>query len=243
MTIVGGALHRYLTAHNEEPKVSLVAGAPVNVRTAEQVGAGGNVVSMMSLSFCSHIQDPVQRMKEVHRLAVESKAYHNAVGATMMSDIGESLPASLMVLGSKAASAANLLARVEPVFNTIVTNVPGPQVPLYMGGAKLVRNLGAGPITDGMGLFQVVASYDGQISVCYQACREMMSDPALYEQCLYESYEELRSAALGLKKTKKPSPKKSNRKVSKKTAKTTAKKSSSTRKKAVNKKKAEAASS
>lgn len=202
LTVVGGGLQRYLVAKNERPEKSLVAGAPVNVRSDAQKDTGGNRVSMMSVSFCSDVEDPLQRLHDVHAGAVGSKAYHNAVGANLMVDLGESLPASLVVLAGRAASAAGLVANMRPIFNTVVTNVPGPQVPLYMGGAKLVRSLGAGPCMDSLGLFHPVTSYNGMISIAFQACREMMPDPEFYAQCLRQSFRELKRATLPATKTK-----------------------------------------
>lgn len=109
----------------------------------------------------------------------------------MMSDVSNSLPSHIAALGFRAASAAGLLSGMKPIFNTIVTNVPGPQVALYMGGARLVRNLGTGPCMDNMGLFHPVTSYDGMIEISFQSCREMMPDPQFYEQCLRDSFVEL----------------------------------------------------
>ncbi|MGI9287261.1 MAG: wax ester/triacylglycerol synthase family O-acyltransferase [Pseudomonadales bacterium] len=202
LTVVGGGLRRYLAAKDELPEISLVTGAPVNVRTEAQKSTGGNMVSMMAVSFCSDVEDPVQRLHDVHGGAVESKAYQNAVGSTLMVDLSQSLPASLVVMAGRAASATGLAANMKPIFNTVVTNVPGPQVPLYMGGAKLVLSLGAGPCLDGMGLFHPVTSYNGMISVSFQACREMMPDPEFYAQCLQQSYDELKKAALTSTKAK-----------------------------------------
>ncbi len=68
-------------------------------------------------------------------------------------------------MAGRAASAAGLMANMKPIFNTIVTNVPGAQVPMYMSGAKMVRSLGAGPCVDSMGLFPPVTSYNGMISI------------------------------------------------------------------------------
>ncbi len=194
LAIVAGALRKYLLDKNELPEKSLVAGAPVNVRSEEEVGAGGNVISMMSIALRTDIADPLQRLEMVHQEAVQSKAYNNAMGARMMADVSNSLPSHLTALGFRAASAAGLTAGSKPNFNTIVTNVPGPQVPLYMGGAKLVRSLGVAPCMDNMGLFHPVTSYDGMIAISFQSCREMMPDPDFYEDCLRESFAELQEA-------------------------------------------------
>jgi diacylglycerol O-acyltransferase / wax synthase len=126
---------------------------------------------------------------------VNSKAYMNAVGARLLTDWSNRLPAQVAALGLRAAAAAGLLSSGKPVFNTIVTNVPGPQVPLYFAGARLVRSFGAGPCVDGMGLFQVVTSYAGQIAISFQSCRDLMPDPGFYENCLADSFAQLKAAA------------------------------------------------
>lgn len=200
LTIVAGALRNYLLAKNELPEKTLVAGAPVNVRRDDEVGAGGNVVSMMSIALRTDIADPLQRLQTVHEEAAQSKAYHNAMGARMMADISNSLPSHIAALGFRAASAAGLLARSKPIFNTVVTNVPGPQVPLYMSGARLVRSYGTGPCLDNMGLFHPVTSYDGMIAISFQSCREMMPDPEFYEDCLRAAFDELEQAVPAHKK-------------------------------------------
>lgn len=194
LTIIAGALRKYLQDKNELPEKSLVTGAPVNVRPKDEVASGGNLVSMMSISLRTDIADPKQRLEAVHEEAVQSKAYHDAVGARMLTDLSNSLPSHITVLGFRAASAAGLLAGSKPIFNCIVTNVPGPQVALYLAGAKMVRSLGAGPVIDSMGLFHPVSSYNGMIAISFQSCREMMPDPEFYARCLQESFAELKAA-------------------------------------------------
>ena len=85
----------------------------------------------------------------------------------------------------------------QPVFNTTITNVPGPQTPLYFAGAQLVKFNGPGPTTDGMGIIHPIFSYMGQISVSFTSCREVMPDPEVYAGFLQESFEELKRAAVG----------------------------------------------
>ena len=196
MTIVSGAMRAYLKGKNELPAKSLVTGAPVNVRTDEEKTSGGNVVSMMSIALRTDVADPLKRLQAVHEEAVGSKAYMNAVGARTLTDWSNRLPAQVTALGFRAASATGLLSTTKPVFNTIITNVPGPQVPLYMAGARMVRSFGAGPCMDGNGLFQVITSYAGQIAISFQSCRNMMPDPDEYEACLAQSFAELRDASL-----------------------------------------------
>ncbi|MEM8560653.1 MAG: wax ester/triacylglycerol synthase family O-acyltransferase [Pseudomonadota bacterium] len=195
LTIISGALRSYLLEKGQLPEKSLVAGAPVNVRSEDEAESGGNIVSVMSIAIRTDIADPLKRLGAVHEEAVRSKAYHNAIGARVMTDISNSLPALITSLGFRAAAAASLLGESQPIFNTQITNVPGPQVPIYMSGAKMVRSLSAGPCMNNLGLFNVVTSYAGVISMSFTCCREMMPDPRFYEACLQDSYLALLASA------------------------------------------------
>jgi len=78
----------------------------------------------------------------------------------------------------------------------VITNVPGPQVPLYNTGAKMLSNLGTGPVLDSVGLFHVISSYCGEFSISITSCRDLMPDPEFYRQCLQDSFEELLAATV-----------------------------------------------
>ena len=86
--------------------------------------------------------------------------------------------------------------RVDPAANCVVTNVPGPREPLYFAGAKLVTMFGMGPIGDGLGLMHPVTSYVDELVIAVTSCREMLPDPAVYAQCLQDSYDELAEATV-----------------------------------------------
>jgi hypothetical protein len=88
--------------------------------------------------------------------------------------------------------------QMAPAYNCVVTNVPGPQIPLYFTGAKMLTTLGSGPVIDGTGLFHVIGSYCGEFSITATCCRTMMPDPSFYVQCLHESLNDLKAAALAL---------------------------------------------
>jgi hypothetical protein len=80
---------------------------------------------------------------------------------------------------------------MRPVFNTTVTNMPGPRQALYMAGAELIAMFGAGMITEGMGLIHPVMSYRSDITISFTSCREMLPDPAFYAESLRASFDEL----------------------------------------------------
>jgi WS/DGAT/MGAT family acyltransferase len=196
LTVCGGALRKYLSRHGELPKDSLVAFAPISVRSPEDLGAAGNQISGMSVTLFSDVEDPIERLQKMHRGTQDSKATAAAVGARTMTDVGQFMPGMLAGLAARLYTRLQLANRVRPVFNCIVTNVPGPQIPLYFTGARMVALHGIGPIMDGMGLIHPVFSCDGKISIAFTACRQQMTDPGFYAECLQDSFDELHSAAI-----------------------------------------------
>jgi hypothetical protein len=121
-----------------------------------------------------------------------------------MTDYSQFIPSSVAGLAARLYTDFGLAKSANPFFNTVVSNVPGPQQPLYFCGARLVTMYGMGPIGDGMGLIQVVFSYCGEITIAATSCRKQMPDPAFYSQCLQDSFNELKSAALGKSAVRKP---------------------------------------
>lgn len=188
LSVCGGAVRAYLEGCGELPEESLIAMAPVNVRKDDEVGTAGNRVSVMSVSMRSDIADPLERLHAVHAATRNSKALSKAYGARLMTDLNRHVPASTLALAGRLVSHWGLANAIDPIFNAAVTNVPGPQVPMYMNGAKLIGYYGLGPITDSMGLFMPVLSYAGNMSISVTSCRRMMPDPERFADCLDRSF-------------------------------------------------------
>lgn len=195
LTVVGGALRKYLEAKGELPKDSMTAMAPISVRAEGEKGAMGNLVSAMVVALGTHIENPLERLAYVHGEAENSKAMTSAVGARTLSEYSKLLPSALAGLGARLYTQLGLAERMSQPFNCVVTNVPGPRVPIYMAGAKMVVQYGTGPIYDGMGLIHPVYSYGDKIAVSFVADRDAITDPAFYAQCLRDSFDELKAAA------------------------------------------------
>ncbi len=208
LTIVSGGLQRYLAAKDELPEDSLVTGCPIDVRSPEERAAGGNMVGFMTVSLCSDVTDPIERMKQVHLETQSAKAYAEALGPRFAVDLTDVMPGNVLSLALRTASATGL-TESSVMFNTIVTNVPGAPFQLYLCGAELIDSISLGPLMPNVGLFHVVYSSvqdkKGTINLSFTACRDMLPDPEFYAQCLQASYEELESAAL---RPKKPARKK-----------------------------------
>ncbi|MEM1435610.1 MAG: wax ester/triacylglycerol synthase family O-acyltransferase [Pseudomonadota bacterium] len=193
LAICGGGLRRYLHAKRELAGDSLVAMAPVNIRKEGDIGKG-NQVSALFVPIGTEIADPIERLQSIQAATSVSKAVNNAVGARMLTDYQQFVPAVTMAQAGRLSTTMAQLP--NPPFNVSITNVPGPQVPLYAVGAELVTSVGLGPITHGMGLIMPVTSYCGRIMLGFVSCRSMMPDPEFYVECLQESLEELEAAAV-----------------------------------------------
>lgn len=195
VSVCGGALRRYLESKGELPEESLVAMAPVSARPDDKRKAAGNMVSTMSLPVRSDIAAPLERLQAVHGESERAKKLTRTVGASLVSELAHFLPSTTTGLMATAYGRYGLARRLPPLYNTIITNVPGPNFPLYSMGSRMVANFGLGPIAHGLGLFQPVIGYNGQITVSAISCREMMPDPSFYCDGLSEAFEDLKKAA------------------------------------------------
>lgn len=197
VTICGGALRRYLEARNELPRASLVAMAPMSIRPDDKRGSAGNMVTAMSLPIRSDIPDPLERLKAVGAESIKAKKLTHTMGPTLASDAAEFLPSTVSRLFARTFANWSLAERVPPMFNTVITNIPGVMVPLYSMGSRMVATYGLGPVVHGLGLFQPIVSYNKSISICAIADRDMMPDPAFYSECLQSAFDELKAATIG----------------------------------------------
>ncbi len=195
VSVCGGALRRYLESKGELPKESLVAMAPVTARPDAMRKSAGNMVSTMSLPVRSDIADPLDRLRAVHAESERCKKLTRTMGASLLAEAAHFLPSTTSGLIANAYARYGLAKRLPPMFNTVVTNVPGPNFPLYSMGSRMVANFGLGPIAHGLGLFQPLLGYNGQITVSAVSCREMMPDPEFYCDGLVETFEALKKAA------------------------------------------------
>ncbi len=187
VSIVGGALRKYLQSKDELPADSLIAGAPVNVRSERSSASKGNQISLMTISMGTDIADPVERLQAIHNSAEQSKAFSSAVGSSVMMDISEIMIPQVLGWGFRAVTLAAARTAKPMPCHVVISNVPGPQFPLYLAGARVHMMLGLGPLLDLMGLFHAVLSGVGLITITFISCREMMPDPEFYKACLQEA--------------------------------------------------------
>ena len=195
LTIVGGAMRKYLLSKDDLPDKTLTAMAPISVRGKDEKGDMGNQVAAMIAPLGTHLSDPLERLDYVNSQTVNAKAMTDAIGARNMTEMSKVSPALFMAFGARLYTSLGLANRVSPPFTTVVTNVPGPPVPIYSTGARLESMLGLVCLSDGMGLGHVVQSYVNEASIAFTACRKLLPDPEFYASCIEDSFTELRDAA------------------------------------------------
>jgi diacylglycerol O-acyltransferase len=197
LAIVGGTLRRYLEHHLELPMETLSAFAPISTRRADEAGKAGNQVSGMFVALHTDEHDPIRRLEKVYQTTQSSKELTEAVGARSMTDVAQTVPGALAGLSGRLIARTGLMSAMRPVAHCVVSNVPGPQIPLYFTGARMVAGFGLGLPMSGIGLFHAILSYNGSITVSVTACRKQMPDPSFYAECMEASFRALREAAVG----------------------------------------------
>ena len=150
----------------------------------------------MTISMATDIADPVERLQAIHHSAEQSKAFSSELGSSLMMDISEVMIPRVLGWGFRAATMAASRSEKPMPAHVVISNVPGPQFPMYLAGARVSLMMGLGPLLDLMGLFHAVLSGAGRITINCISCREMIPDPEFYKACLQEAYEELQTAAI-----------------------------------------------
>jgi WS/DGAT/MGAT family acyltransferase len=190
LSITGGAMRHYLAGKNELPETSVTAMAPISVRTDGERSSMGNQVAAMYVPLGSDIKSIEDRLDYVVAETTKAKAMTKALGARQMADMAKVSPNPAMTLGADLYHRLKLADRMPTMVNTIVTNVPGPPVPLYSAGARMVTVYGMLCLVDGVRLGHVVHTYLDDVTLSFTACREAMPDPDFYDSCIRKSYEE-----------------------------------------------------
>jgi WS/DGAT/MGAT family acyltransferase len=194
MAMCAGALRRWLADHDALPGVPLIAMIPVSIRDPAGRGALGNKVSAMLAALPTHVVDPDQRLEIVHAATKIAKAQQAAIPQGLVDQISDFAPPALTARAARVVFATGLLHRLPP-FNICISNVPGPNVPVYLCGAKLLAHYPVSVITDGQGLNVTVVGYLGQLHFGLVSCRELVPDIDTLAGYLVEELELLLKAA------------------------------------------------
>jgi diacylglycerol O-acyltransferase len=169
------SLRHWLIDHDALPEKSLVASVPISVHN-ESDGPGTNKVSAMMVPLPILMDDPVDQLLTIREDTKGAKEIHKAMDADMLTGMAEFAPPRLLNRASRLYSRLNLADRHRPVHNLVISNVPGPPIPLFCCGARVLATYPMGPILEGAGLNFTVLSNMGNVDFGAIACREMVPD-------------------------------------------------------------------
>ena len=207
LATVAGAVRRFLEQRRFPVEgLDFRVMAPVSVRAENERGRLGNRVSAWIVPLPLAEPDPAVRLRTIAARTEELKQARQAVAAQVLTQVADWTPATLLALGARN------MTRQLP-FQLVVTNVPGPQVPLYLFGSRMLESYPVVPLLDGLGLGIALFSYDGKLCWGFNADWDLVPDLDNFVACVDEAFEELRAlarrAAPGERRTARRSPPKS----------------------------------
>ena len=138
-------------------------------------GTLGNKVSAMLATVPTHLDDPAQRLAVTHEATKIAKSQQATIPQGLVDNISDFAPPALIARAARVVFATGLLHRLPP-FNLCISNVPGPNIPVYLAGARLLAQYPVSVVTDGQGLNITVVGYLGQLHFGLVACRELVPD-------------------------------------------------------------------
>ena len=174
VALCAGAVRRWLEANDALPDTPLLAQIPVSVRTEQQMGTYGNRISVMIVPIPTDEPDPVKRVERARDAMGAAKERHGAMPAELLQDIANFIPPAINARAARVALQLGTRQRMRPLYNLIISNVPGPPFPLYLAGAEVVANYPVSVITDGTGLNITVMSYRDSMDFGILADREQI---------------------------------------------------------------------
>lgn len=174
LALVSGVLRRFLLDRDELPESSLVAMIPVSVHDKSD-RPGRNQVSGMFASLHTNIADPAERLMAIASANSVAKQHSSAIGATLLQDWTQFAAPAVFGVAMRVYARSKLSA-AAPVHNLVVSNVPGPQVPLYLLGCEVKAMYPLGPIFHGSGLNITVMSLTGKLDIGLISCPELLPD-------------------------------------------------------------------
>lgn len=192
MALCATALRVWLDKRGDLPDRPLVAAVPVSLRRGAAARDAGNQVSIMATPLATDVPDPAERYLAVRRDMDLAKRRFTGSSGSWVREVSGLLPAPIAGAVTRLALQAAPSMSLRPI-NLIVSNVPGPQFPLYLCGARVLGYYPISVITDVSGGLNItVFSYDGKVDVGIVACRDLVPDPSEIVDHLVDALDELK---------------------------------------------------
>jgi len=193
LAICASGLRTWLDERGELPAEPLAGFIPMSVRTPEQMGTFGNRVSVMITELPTDVADPVERLRRINEAMQAAKERHRALPASLLQDANHFIPPALLAQAARATS--RLAGVIKQPANVMISNVPGPSTPLYLGGARQRAQFPVSGVLDGIGINITVMSYLDSLEFGIVVDREQLDDPWPVLDALRGALDELRNLA------------------------------------------------
>jgi len=198
MALCGLTLRKYLINKNALPDEPLVALVPVSTRASDESATYQNRVTGLLAELGTDEDDPLALLGRVQTSMSRAKTNLQAIPAATLQDFTQFAPPLIAARAMRMYSRLRIADRLNPPFNLIISNVPGPTVPLYSSGAEMKHFFPVSTIADGQGLNITVQSYLGNLDFGFVSCRELIPDLWELVELLHQSLDEMLSAARSL---------------------------------------------
>jgi diacylglycerol O-acyltransferase / wax synthase len=164
LALVSGALRRYLQDREGLPERPLIAQVPISTRARNKREKSelGTQTTSLTISLASDIDDPAERVKEIFRSSQAAKGMEQALAAHQIMGLTETTPPGLLGLAARAYTASHLGTKIAPL-TVLVSNIPGPEYPYYIAGARVTRIIPVSLLMADQGLNITCFSYNGAI--------------------------------------------------------------------------------
>ncbi len=189
------ALRRYLSRHHKLPRKSLVAAVPITLREAGDTNPD-NQASMSLISLGTNLADPRRRLQHIVAASQAMKATMGSMKSILPTDFPSIGVPWLMEAAASLYGKAKVAERIPQVANVVISNVPGPQVPLYLAGARMRTNYPASIVVHGLALNVTVQSFDQSMDFGLMADARAMPDVRALAQDLTVAFDDVRALLL-----------------------------------------------
>ena len=195
LMVCGSALRRYFGRQRNLPRKSMVAAVPVSLREAGDT-ASDNQASMSLVSLGTHIADPLKRLAHVKAATAAMKDTMGALKSVLPTDYPSIGVPWLIEAATKLYGKARVADRIPNVANLVISNVPGPAMPLYLAGAHMLGNYPASIVVHGLALNITVQSYDQSLDFGLTADAQAMPDVRALADDIRVAFDDLRALPL-----------------------------------------------
>jgi diacylglycerol O-acyltransferase / wax synthase len=190
LAICSGALRRYMAGKRGMLAKPMIAAVPVSLRAPGDTTAA-NSVSMMFIGLATHVVDVRKRMEAIVKASTQAKRLSGSMRAAIPTDLPSLGLPWLMARIAPLFGDALSSKRLPVIANVVISNVPGPQIPLYLAGMRLEAYYPVSAVTHGLGLNITIVSYDGSLDFGLLAARSAMKDVRRFAGHVEDAYEEL----------------------------------------------------